>query len=339
MYQHGRKKTVLFLIWTVVACKLTEATGSHCWKHCVTYDQGNGGDGGGHQDTGPRPTPSHQGPPGKRGSPGPKGGPGIKGEKGDCSSDREVTNRIERQINVLNKTNEEKFEDLSRQLTERILRLETKLQESNEVIQVLRGAKVLKSCQEVKTKMNTTMINGYFLIRPDFSLPAFPVHCSFNQDGSVVTTMEHDSENEMEALPGCEPVQCYNHNIRYRASFQQIAAVVSTAARCQQFIKWRCQGSTLLNSNFGGWKSSDGTARAYWGGSDGREGFCACGVQGNCVDPAKNCNCDINAGPFYVDEGYIQNKDHLPVASVQFGDLGDSGERGFHSIGPLQCFN
>lgn len=62
--------TVLFLA-SAILVEVSEATGSHCWNHCITYDSAESGPTAG-------PPSNHQGPPGKRGGPGPKGDPGLK---------------------------------------------------------------------------------------------------------------------------------------------------------------------------------------------------------------------------------------------------------------------
>ena len=60
----------------------------------------------------------------------------------------------------------------------------------------------------------------------------------------------------------------------------------------------------------------------------------------SCFDPQKKCNCDQNDDPNErSDEGFLTNKNHLPVTELQFGDTGGSAERGWHTLGPLICSN
>jgi len=62
-------------------------------------------------------------------------------------------------------------------------------------------------------------------------------------------------------------------------------------------------------------------------------------VAGTCTVASTKCNCDKNlvGPPELSDEGYITNKWSLPVTAFWMGDAGDIGERGWHSLGTLQC--
>ena len=62
-----------------------------------------------------------------------------------------------------------------------------------------------------------------------------------------------------------------------------------------------------------------------------------CIIAGSCSDSQKKCNCDQNDNTERSDEGFLTYKDHLPVTELQFGDTGNTGERGWHTLGPLIC--
>ena len=67
----------------------------------------------------------------------------------------------------------------------------------------------------------------------------------------------------------------------------------------------------------------------YWGGatptSDPNSVTCGCYADRACADPEKRCNCDSNdIGVWRADEGYLTNKDDLPVTKFQAGDTGRS---------------
>ena len=52
----------------------------------------------------------------------------------------------------------------------------------------------------------------------------------------------------------------------------------------------------------------------------------------------KRCNCDANDGGITTtDEGFLTDKNLLPVIKMNFGDTGDSSEQGWHTLGPLKC--
>ena len=59
---------------------------------------------------------------------------------------------------------------------------------------------------------------------------------------------------------------------------------------------------------------------------------------GSCYDSSYRCNCDNNDNSVMTqDEGYLNEKSKLPVREIKFGDMGDSGESGWHTLGKLEC--
>ena len=87
----------------------------------------------------------------------------------------------------------------------------------------------------------------------------------------------------------------------------------------------------------------------YWGGAGNRllggaspDDFrkCACGATSpnTCVDTSYSCNCDAYIGSsWHEDSGNLNDKNHLPVIQLRFGDTG-SGEAGYHTLGKLRCY-
>lgn len=59
---------------------------------------------------------------------------------------------------------------------------------------------------------------------------------------------------------------------------------------------------------------------------------------GICDDKSTKCNCDKNSAPVTSDEGYLTDKSKLPVSEMRFGDMGHDGEKGWHTLGKLECF-
>ena len=56
-----------------------------------------------------------------------------------------------------------------------------------------------------------------------------------------------------------------------------------------------------------------------------------------CALTSELCNCDSNFGQWLYDEGYITDKQRLPLTEVRLGDTGHQGEKGKFSVGPLEC--
>ena len=53
---------------------------------------------------------------------------------------------------------------------------------------------------------------------------------------------------------------------------------------------------------------------------------------------ALTCNCDSNSVTPMLDDGYINDKNQLPIYSFHAGDTGSEYERGYATIGPLICY-
>ena len=77
---------------------------------------------------------------------------------------------------------------------------------------------------------------------------------------------------------------------------------------------------------------------SYWGGATGHDKTCACGVTNSCSNGRK-CNCH-NSGlnVWREDSGLLTDKSALPVAQIRLGDLNESGEEGYHTLGKLKCY-
>ncbi|MBN3319749.1 NRX4 protein, partial [Atractosteus spatula] len=75
-----------------------------------------------------------------------------------------------------------------------------------------------------------------------------------------------------------------------------------------------------------------------WGGAERNSGSCACGMTGTCFGMGCLCNCDSNDHVWRMDEGFLRDKNSLPVKAVHFGDTKDAPlEMAFHTVGKLTC--
>ena len=67
--------------------------------------------------------------------------------------------------------------------------------------------------------------------------------------------------------------------------------------------------------------------------------MCACGATNSCSN-GKKCNCynrRIDSG-WKEDSGLLTDKSVLPVTQIRLGDLNDSNEEGYHTLGKLKCY-
>ena len=177
----------------------------------------------------------------------------------------------------------------------------------------------------------------------------FYVTCKWSSDQTHMLTVVHHNKEKRSRVQG----KAYNSAASYRAplvyegaTLRQLAALADASKSCKQFIKYECFGSVLHSSSgstdFAFWLNRAHQKMSHWGGArPGQNQTCACYNTSprSCADRWYKCNCDINDFTWRADEGYLTDKENLPIAEVRFGDAGDAGEVGFHTIGPLICTN
>ena len=188
--------------------------------------------------------------------------------------------------------------------------------------------------------------DGEYMIDPDGFAGEAPVTVSCNmtgKNGQAGTMISHDSEAKT-LVKGYEERQSYRRDIYYSMPQKQLVVLMMLSEHCEQFIRYDCLGSRLMNLTsakikpYGAWKSQSGEIMTYWGGADHGSGMCACSMTRSCDKPSMKCNCDANDYVWRFDEGYLTNKETLPVTKVYFGDTGHPDERGYHTLGKLICY-
>jgi len=216
-------------------------------------------------------------------------------------------------------------------------------QRSIEVTSVLE-AFTPTSCSKIKSGLSGSP-SGNYIIDPDGKggVTPFSVYCDMSDKGGVgVTVISHDSESRTHvgpSIPGCYYGGCYSKDVRYtRVSTAQLAALTRVSQNCEQFIKFECNnGIMFIEQSYAWWVSRDGTRMNYWGGATGHDKMCACGVTNSCTGGTK-CNCDKSGTGWYEDSGLLTNKSTLPVTQIRLGDLNNSDEEGYHTLGKLKCY-
>ena len=198
------------------------------------------------------------------------------------------------------------------------------------------------SCSVIKKYVSN--VSGNYVIDPDGEggLAPFTVFCDMTDKSGVgVTVISHHSESRTH-VRGCEDQGCYSRDIHYTgASLSQLASLTRVSSQCEQFIKYECYNSVLRPYRarpFGWWVSRDSAKMKYWGGASPGSGKCACGMTNSCADSSDHCNCDKNDNVWREDSGLLTDKTKLPVKQLRFGDIGESGEQGYHTLGKLKCF-
>ena len=218
-------------------------------------------------------------------------------------------------------------------------------QRSIEVTSVVEVHKPV-SCSSIKSGRSGSS-SGNYIIDPDGQggMTPFSAYCDMRDKGEVgVTVISHDSESRTHVnsvSPGCSSRGCYSKDVSYTGvSTAQLAALTRVSQNCEQFIKFECNNDVrFIEHSFAWWVSRDGTRMNYWGGATGHNKMCACGVTNSCSN-SKTCNCDYQRSSigWREDSGLLTDKSVLPVSQIRLGDLDDSQEEGYHTLGKLKCY-
>ena len=165
-----------------------------------------------------------------------------------------------------------------------------------------------------------------------------------DKNGVGVTVVGHDSEART-LVVGYEAPGSYVKHITYNATgligVAQLAGLADVSTHCEQFIKYECYGALLFRDDECWWVSRHNQRMFYWGGAKpGDYKKCACGVTSpnSCAHPSFGCNCEKNDYTWREDSGFLTEKSQLPVIELRFGDTGNSGEKGYHTLGKFKCY-
>ena len=168
----------------------------------------------------------------------------------------------------------------------------------------------------------------------------YTAYCNLTRDAAK-TTIRHDKMTKTRVGDGIMKGSDYLHEITYSISMEQIEQLIRKSRKCRQHVRFHCFFSKLLNSPNGpphaSWLSRDSGRQNYWGGAEPGSEKCACGmdVPPTCKSPSKFCHCDNKAKEWQVDEGYLTDKNTLPVTALEFNAKSEGSD---FTVGPLECW-
>ncbi|XP_036938988.1 contactin-associated protein-like 4 isoform X1 [Acanthopagrus latus] len=197
-----------------------------------------------------------------------------------------------------------------------------------------------QSCEAYKHNGNTS---GHFYIDVDGSGPIRPqlVYCNMTEENTWMV-IQHNNTEATRLRPSSLGNQ-HSVHFDYATEEEQLSVAISQSEHCEQELSYQCRRSRLLNtpegSPFSWWLGGPGAGRVqtYWGGAQPGSQQCACGLQGDCVDPQHYCNCDADRMEWTEDSGLLTHKDSLPVRSLVLGDIQRPGSEAAYRVGPLRC--
>ncbi|KAL5016463.1 hypothetical protein ScPMuIL_006052 [Solemya velum] len=164
-------------------------------------------------------------------------------------------------------------------------------------------------------------------IQVDEWTPPGKVYCDMeSHDGIGVTVISHNIKNRTN-VTGYEGAGIYEIAPQYQINFESAIIVVDKSKECEQYMKWECKASTIHNpyhpekwSTY--WENRIGRNPEYFPGATPGEKKCACGEAGTCSNSTLSCNCDMNDDVWRYDDGYVREKEQLPIKLFRVGDTG-----------------
>uniref|UniRef100_A0A3B4WSC4 Contactin-associated protein-like 4 n=1 Tax=Seriola lalandi dorsalis TaxID=1841481 RepID=A0A3B4WSC4_SERLL len=191
-----------------------------------------------------------------------------------------------------------------------------------------------QSCEAYKHNGNSS---GHFYIDVDGSGPIKPqlVYCNMTEENTWMV-MQHNNTELTRVRPSPGVSQHIVH-FDYSSQEEQLLAITSQSQHCEQELSYHCRKSQ--GSPFSWWLGGPGSGRlqTYWGGAQPGSQQCACGLQGDCVDPQHYCNCDADRMEWAEDSGLLTHKESLPVRSLVLGDIQRPGSEAAYKVGPFRC--
>ncbi|CAF97745.1 unnamed protein product, partial [Tetraodon nigroviridis] len=218
-----------------------------------------------------------------------------------------------------------------------------------------------RSCEAYKHAGSTS---GLFHIDVDGSGPIRPqlVYCNMTEENTWMEIQHNNTElTQVRAAPGANQRSVH---FDYSAREEQLAAAIGQSEHCEQELSYHCRKSRLLNTPGNqsrnnwllflvicdsclcfrrfpvqlvarwsrSWSRADVLGRTQPGSQQ-----CACGLQGDCIDPQHYCNCDADRAEWAQDSGPLTHKDSLPVRALLLGDIRRPGSEAAYRVGPLRC--
>ena len=180
---------------------------------------------------------------------------------------------------------------------------------------------------------------GIYEVKPDLNLASVLVTCK-KEGNKYITELGHNRETTV-LVDGYGDPCSWSVDISYHTSdFQAAVKLVDQSKLCKQHTNTTCtDATTFYRGKLFSYVTDRNGFATYWGGGDDSN-FCACHKTKSCYGNINNkCNCDDNSAHITTDEGYITNKEKLPLKSICVGDTDGPSEYRYVTIGKLICID
>ena len=177
-----------------------------------------------------------------------------------------------------------------------------------------------------------------YFIQPSLQHGAIPVSCERGLDGKAYTLFNHDTEAEVKVTGYSAMCVAYQKTFSYQVEMDFLILMIENAQHCEQKSLAACKKAKFLEHGCTYLKGRNGTKLSYWAGGQQNGEGCACGVTKTCEISSKKCNCDGLRSYWLQDEGFVTDKNVLPLTGIAIGDTTSVDTEVLkYTIGPLRC--
>ncbi|KAI3383677.1 hypothetical protein SNEBB_009261 [Seison nebaliae] len=207
-----------------------------------------------------------------------------------------------------------------------------------------------RSCSHIYDMKNGEMKSGEYYIDPNKTNEKFLVYCQ-TEDDDAKTIIKHN--NEENVFINDFQTTTINY-LTYNISQEQILQIIELSSQCRQHLQWKCMNSMIHSPEFYAanakrltfdekyyvsWSNRVREKKGYFGRVPSNAESCECGLLGTCYNRTTLCNCDNKLDGWQMDEGYIVNKNDLPITSFNIigRRMSKEQQEGYWTIGHLEC--
>ncbi|KAM4876425.1 contactin-associated protein-like 3, partial [Thomomys bottae] len=190
-----------------------------------------------------------------------------------------------------------------------------------------------QSCEAHKYREEDS--SGLYYIDSDGSGPLGPALVYCNMTDTVWTSVQHNESHLVRAkCSQGDSLQLVHFN--YRASMDQLQAIVNHADHCEQELTFPCKKPRFSEHH-------GGTPVTWQVGSTSETGSlpdaqkCICGSEGNHINIGCQCTCDDDWNEWTRATVVLSRKQYLPVTQVVMTDTDRPHYEAAYSVGPLHC--
>ncbi|GAB6026571.1 hypothetical protein CHUAL_012986 [Chamberlinius hualienensis] len=179
---------------------------------------------------------------------------------------------------------------------------------------------------------------GVYMIDIDGNGPHPPAYVSCDMHNELTTTsIMTNVENEITVRR--QGLKSFRMEVTYRNfTPEMLQTLIRHSKNCTQSVKYQCRNAPLGLRTYTWFRTSYKHSYMTSFGTN-KDGFCKCGIAGNCSNPGSRCMCDAGDDRWRIDEAELHDPKHLGITEMFFMQPNDMTQttEGRITLGPLKC--